>query len=88
MKTVVSSRLKIIATQEDMVRSIFKALHPDNLFVPENMVIREKIECFNEEYTYTIEIIVENIKKFDSLRGSLDEILTLLAVIDTIMTGE
>lgn len=86
MKTVIISRLKIIAEDENIISSIFKTLHPDNIDVPLHMKINDRIEHMNKKYIYVLEIKVDVAEKFNSIRGTLDEVLSLLSVIDKILT--
>ncbi|ABN69944.1 hypothetical protein Smar_0843 [Staphylothermus marinus F1] len=80
------SRLKIIMEDEKLAKAIYEMLHPDNLTAPEYMSLKEKISRNNEEYIYEAEITVPNDpKRFDSLRGTLDEILSITEMINNVL---
>ena len=80
------SVLKIRSSSKNYVESLKKTLHPDNVITPDFMEIIENIYEDNNEYVYEIIIKVKHsAKNFDSLRGSLDEILSIIEMIDDVL---
>jgi len=82
---VILSRLKIKSVSRKYLDSIYKTLHPDNTVLPRGMTLSEKLEEHKETYVYIIDINVPcGSKNFDSMRGALDEILTIISMIENI----
>ena len=80
------SVLKIYSSSKNYIESLKKALHPDNVITPDFMKIIENIYEYNNEYVYEIMIKVKHSpKNFDSLRGSLDEILSIIEMIESVL---
>ncbi len=75
-----SAKLKIKCMKPRYCRSLYDSMHPDNIFTGKKISIKE----FIYEDQYIIEITVNNRKPgdFDSLRGTLDEILSIVSMID------
>ena len=79
---VISSRLRIVSDKPEFVKSLAKALKPDNLTVPPKMRIEDRVSRNSSTATYIVEVTVDcTAKDFDSLRGTLDEIQTLTAMV-------
>ncbi|MCD6301426.1 MAG: hypothetical protein J7L82_05080 [Staphylothermus sp.] len=80
------SALRIYSNNKNYVESLKKTLHPDNVITPDFMEIIENISEDNNEYIYEIVIKVKHsAKNFDSLRGALDEILSIIEMIDNVL---
>ena len=80
------SVLKISSDDKSYIESLKKTLHPDNVITPDFMEIIENIYEDNNEYVYEIVIkIIHSTKNFDSLRGSLDEILSIIEMIENVL---
>ncbi|GEM_PF-2530945 len=70
---------KMISNDVRKVHAIWTALHPDNMVTPSYMDISEEID----RGTYVVKIIIneKSPKRFDSLRGTLDDIACLVELI-------
>ncbi|RLG80384.1 MAG: hypothetical protein DRO40_11275 [Thermoprotei archaeon] len=73
-----------IRTRSEIVNSLYKSMHPDNLFTPSNMSIEEEIDSRNGLYRISIRVPL-NSRYIKSSRQTLDEILGLMTVIRRIM---
>ncbi len=63
--------------------SLYKAIEPDNVDIPGGMSIETNIEKIDDRCIYEFRVVTPfNAKKFDSLRGTIDEILSIIEVID------
>ncbi len=62
-----------------IVESVYKALTPDNMVVPNYMVLEEKLT--SNEYVLSIKTRLEG-RCIDSTRQTVDEILSLLQSIE------
>ncbi|ADI32709.1 KEOPS complex subunit Pcc1 [Staphylothermus hellenicus] len=79
------SKLKIIVEDEKLAEAIYEMLYPDNLTAPKYMSLKERILKSDEGYIYEVEISVPNDPmRFDSLRGTLDEILSITEMINNV----
>ncbi len=79
--------LEIKSNDEKYIYSIYKALEPDNINPPEKVIIKTNILKENNIFTYRF--IVKTIfqaRKYDSLRGTLDEVLSLIEAVDNTLT--
>ncbi|NPA97788.1 MAG: hypothetical protein GXO43_00255 [Crenarchaeota archaeon] len=70
---------KMISSDVKKIQAIWKALHPDNITTPSYMNIFEEVD--EEQYIIKILINEESPKRFDSLRGTLDDIACLVELI-------
>ncbi|MET1160688.1 MAG: KEOPS complex subunit Pcc1 [Thermoprotei archaeon] len=78
------AELRIYSSNKNYIESLYKALHPDNITVPGKVVINDKIVSENNTYTYVLIVKTgKQAKDFDSLRGTLDEVLTLISMIES-----
>jgi len=73
-----------IRTRSEIVDSLYKSIHPDNLITPPNMSIEEEIDSRKGLYRITIRVPL-NSRYIRSSRQTLDEILGLVTVIRRIM---
>ena len=73
-----------IRTRSEIVDSLYKSMHPDNLITPPNMSIEEEIDSRKGLYRITIRVPL-NSRYIRSSRQTLDEILGLVTVIRRIM---
>ena len=73
-----------IRTGSEIVDSLYRSMHPDNLFAPPNMSIEEEIDSRKGLYRITIRVPL-NSRYIRSSRQALDEILGLMTVIRRIM---
>ena len=73
-----------IRTRSEIVNSLYKSMHPDNLITPPNMSIEEEIDSRKGLYRITIRVPL-NSRYIKSSRQTLDEILGLMTVIRRIM---
>ncbi len=73
-----------IRTRSEIVDSLYKSMHPDNLITPPNMSIEEKIDSRKGLYRIIIRVPL-NSRYIKSSRQTLDEILGLMTVIRRIM---
>jgi len=73
-----------IRTRSEIVDSLYKSMHPDNLITPPNMSIEEEIDSRKGLYRITIRVPL-NSRYIKSSRQTLDEILGLMTVIRRIM---
>jgi len=73
-----------IRTRSEIVDSLYKTIHPDNLITPPNMSIEEEIDSRKGLYRITIRVPL-NSRYIKSSRQTLDEILGLMTVIRRIM---
>ncbi len=81
----VLARLKISSNNELFIKAIHDSLHPDNLSAPKYMFLDEKIRRENNEYMYELTIRVPSEpKRFDSLRGTLDEVIAIIEMINNV----
>jgi len=83
-----SSKLRIICSDRDKTFSIYDALHPDNVDVPRDMHIDEEIIVEKDKHIYQVLITIEkaDAKRFDTLKGTLDEILSILELVESLFT--
>ena len=73
-----------IRTRSEIVDSLYRSMHPDNLFASSNMSIEEEIDSRKGLYRITIRVPL-NSRYIRSSRQALDEILGLMTVIRRIM---
>ncbi len=73
-----------IRARPEVVDSLYKTMHPDNLITPSNMSIDEEIDLGKGLYRITIKVPL-NSRYIKSSRQTLDEILGLMTVIERIM---
>jgi len=79
---VISSRLRVVSDNPEFVESLAKALKPDNLTAPPRISVKDRVLRDSNTATYVVEVAVDcTAKNFDSLRGTLDEIQTLIAMV-------
>jgi hypothetical protein len=77
----VLARLKILSSNESFIKAIHDSLHPDNLSAPQYMFLDEEIYGENNGYVYELVIRVPfEPKRFDSLRGTLDEVIAIIEI--------
>ena len=84
MREMFSSRLRVLSSDSRYLKAIYEAMHPDNQDTPCGMTINDYIvEVKPSSYEYVVEIKVsgEKAREFDSLRGALDDILSILSSI-------
>ncbi len=63
--------------------SLYKAIEPDNVNIPKEMRIETNVRDMGDRCIYEFRVATPfNTKKFDSLRGTIDEILSIIEVID------
>jgi len=78
----ISSRLRVISDNAEFVESLAKALKPDNLTAPPRISIEDRVLKDSNTASYIVEVSVDcTAKNFDTLRGTLDEIQTLIAMV-------
>lgn len=83
---VISSKLKIIVENKELAKAIYEMFYPDNLTAPKYMVLKENIQNISNGYVYEVKISIPNDpKRFDSLRGTLDDILSILEMINDVL---
>jgi hypothetical protein len=81
----VLARLKISSSNGSFIKAIHDSLHPDNLSAPQYMFLDEKVYGENNEYVYELIIRVPfEPKRFDSLRGTLDEVIAIIEMINNV----
>jgi len=73
-----------IRTRSEIVDSLYKSMHPDNLITLSNMSIEEEVDSRKGLYRITIRVPL-NSRYIRSSRQTLDEILGLVTVIRRIM---
>lgn len=75
--------VKIGSNDSNFICALNRALHPDNLTTPPHLKITEKILDSTKQSTYTMKISTRlTPKNFDSLRGTIDEILMLTEMLE------
>lgn len=83
MKMEASILVKIGSNENKFIYALHRALHPDNLTAPPHLKITEKITDSIKQLTYTVKISTRlTPKNFDSLRGTIDEILMLTEMLE------
>jgi len=86
MRMEISSKLRVLSTSYEYVKSINDTLHPDNKTAPPHLTINDGVIAHNDRYEYFMELKTRcGVKCFDSIRGTLDEVLTILSSIEKIM---
>ncbi|HIE54879.1 MAG TPA: hypothetical protein EYP90_06820 [Chromatiaceae bacterium] len=65
--------------------AIYNSLEPDNVMPPPEIEITSCIDSDNYEYRFLIKAPFKA-RKFDSLRGTIDEVLSILEAIDNALT--
>jgi len=86
MRMEISSRLRVLSTSYDYIKSINNMLHADNITAPPRLTINDGVIERNGYFEYFIELKTRcGVKCFDSIRGTLDEVLTILSSIEKIM---
>ncbi len=65
--------------------AIHNSLEPDNIMPPPEIEITSHIDYDNYEYRFSVKTSYKA-RKFDSLRGTIDEVLSILEVIDNALT--
>lgn len=88
MRMELSSKLKVICSNRDKAISIYEALHPDNVDMPREMYIDEEIVVDKDKHVYQVLITIEkaDARRFDTLKGTLDEILSILELVESLFT--
>lgn len=75
----ISSILKIYSRDRFFIESISRSLKPDNLALVPGLSIRDSVVERDGLYIYILEIWVNTEKRsFKTLRGTLDEVLTII----------
>ncbi len=75
--------LRIESIDRRYLESIYRSLEPDNVNPPRDVKIEGRLE--DNSYLFMVETILRS-RKFDSLRGTLDEVLSLIEAIDNVLT--
>lgn len=74
-------RFSVKSRDKELINAIFRSLHPDNLVQPQGIYIVDYVIEDPEASTLVVEIKTDFNEKFDTVKGTLDEILTLLNTI-------
>jgi len=86
MKMAISSKLKVSSSESKFILSLYRALHPDNSIAPPKITIKEDLVQEEGGMAYAVEITVDcTARNFDTLRGTLDEIQTLISSIKRVL---
>lgn len=68
----------------EILNSLYKSLHPDNLITLPNMFIEEEIDSSKGLYRVVIRVPLNN-RYIKSLRQTIDEVLGLITIIRRII---
>lgn len=80
---MVEAVLIIESTDRKYLDSIYRSLEPDNVNPPRSIGLSSSV--INNKYIFKIKTMLQG-KSFDSLRGTLDEVLSLIEAIDNALT--
>lgn len=81
MKKVIYSRFSFKSRDKAFVKALYNSLHPDNLSQPRDVRIVDYIVEEPDGSTLVIEVKTEYVDKFDTVKGTIDEVLTLLNAV-------